>query len=206
MRDPAALRGGDGRARRLPDPGRAPATRSRQVPELSRRARGVPVWAALRVAGPRPGWRTWSSGCAGTPRTFADGIAAIAGRRGAQRRGVHPGVRDLRRRRRAPAPSSSGCSPTATAWMRGSRWRDRAVLRISVSNWSTTDEDVARSVEALRRSGYRAPRGAGARRRWRTGARRAARGRAGRPRAATACRRRPRPGQEQVELVDQPGA
>jgi len=37
-----------------------------------------------------------------------------------------------------------------TAWMTGSRWRGKAVLRISVSNWSTTDEDVARSLAALR--------------------------------------------------------
>jgi glutamate/tyrosine decarboxylase-like PLP-dependent enzyme len=39
-----------------------------------------------------------------------------------------------------------------TAWMTGSRWRGKAVLRISVSNWSTTDEDVARSLAALRRA------------------------------------------------------
>ena len=39
-----------------------------------------------------------------------------------------------------------------TAWMSGSRWRDRAVLRIAVSNVATTDEDVARSLEALRRA------------------------------------------------------
>jgi glutamate/tyrosine decarboxylase-like PLP-dependent enzyme len=38
-----------------------------------------------------------------------------------------------------------------TAWMSGSTWHDRSVLRISVSNWSTTDEDVARSLEAVRR-------------------------------------------------------
>ncbi len=38
-----------------------------------------------------------------------------------------------------------------TVWMSGSRWRGQAVLRVSVSNWSTTDEDVARSVAALER-------------------------------------------------------
>ena len=36
-----------------------------------------------------------------------------------------------------------------TAWMSGSVWHDRAVLRISVSNWSTTDDDVRRSLDAL---------------------------------------------------------
>jgi len=39
-----------------------------------------------------------------------------------------------------------------TAWMSGSRWHDQAVLRVSVSNWSTTEADVARSLEALRRA------------------------------------------------------
>jgi glutamate/tyrosine decarboxylase-like PLP-dependent enzyme len=39
-----------------------------------------------------------------------------------------------------------------TTWMTGSRWHDKAVLRVSVSNWSTTDEDVARSLAALRRA------------------------------------------------------
>ena len=38
-----------------------------------------------------------------------------------------------------------------TAWMTGSRWHDRAVLRISVSNWATDDDDVRRSLDALRR-------------------------------------------------------
>jgi hypothetical protein len=38
------------------------------------------------------------------------------------------------------------------AWMSGSRWHDRDVLRISFSNWSTTDDDVQRSLDALRRA------------------------------------------------------
>lgn len=37
-----------------------------------------------------------------------------------------------------------------TAWTTGSVWRDRAILRISVSNWSTTDADVQRTLAALR--------------------------------------------------------
>jgi glutamate/tyrosine decarboxylase-like PLP-dependent enzyme len=38
-----------------------------------------------------------------------------------------------------------------TAWMTPSVWAGRAVLRISVSNWRTTDEDVDRTVAAVRR-------------------------------------------------------
>jgi hypothetical protein len=39
-----------------------------------------------------------------------------------------------------------------TTWMSGSRWRGRDVIRVSVSNWSTDEEDVRASVEALRRA------------------------------------------------------
>jgi glutamate/tyrosine decarboxylase-like PLP-dependent enzyme len=38
------------------------------------------------------------------------------------------------------------------AWMSGSRWHDRAVLRISVSNWSTDARDVEESVRAVERA------------------------------------------------------
>jgi len=37
-------------------------------------------------------------------------------------------------------------------WMSGSRWRDREVLRISVCNWSTDDDDIAQSVAAVKRA------------------------------------------------------
>ena len=39
-----------------------------------------------------------------------------------------------------------------TTWMSGSRWRDRDVVRISVSNWSTDEDDIRLSLEALRRA------------------------------------------------------
>ena len=39
-----------------------------------------------------------------------------------------------------------------TAWMTGSTWHDRSVLRVSVSNWSTTEDDVQRSLDAVRKA------------------------------------------------------
>ena len=39
-----------------------------------------------------------------------------------------------------------------TAWMSGSRWHGRDVLRVSVSNWSTDQDDVDASVDAVRRA------------------------------------------------------
>ncbi|MET9470228.1 hypothetical protein ABZY44_36635 [Streptomyces sp. NPDC006544] len=38
-----------------------------------------------------------------------------------------------------------------TAWISGSTWHGRRVMRISVSNWSTTDDDLARTLDAIRR-------------------------------------------------------
>ncbi|MBC7763186.1 MAG: aspartate aminotransferase family protein, partial [Candidatus Saccharibacteria bacterium] len=37
-------------------------------------------------------------------------------------------------------------------WMSGSRWKDRQVLRISVSNWSTDAADITASVAAVSRA------------------------------------------------------
>ena len=39
---------------------------------------------------------------------------------------------------------------SGVTWMSGSRWHDTAVLRVSVSNWTTDAQDVARSIEAVR--------------------------------------------------------
>lgn len=38
-----------------------------------------------------------------------------------------------------------------TCWLSGTTWEGRAALRVSVSNWSTTEEDVDRSVAAILR-------------------------------------------------------
>jgi hypothetical protein len=37
-------------------------------------------------------------------------------------------------------------------WLGGTRWHGMHALRISVSNWSTTDEDVDRSADSILRS------------------------------------------------------
>ena len=39
-----------------------------------------------------------------------------------------------------------------TAWLSGTTWHDMAAMRISVSNWSTTEADVDRTVEAILRA------------------------------------------------------
>ena len=118
------------------------------VPEFSRRARGVPVWAALRSLG-RSGVADLVDGLARHARQLADGVAAIPGAT-VVNDVVYTQVcvsfgSDERTREVTSRLLADG-----TAWMSGSRWRGQDVLRVSVSNWSTDDADVERSLEALR--------------------------------------------------------
>jgi len=124
-----------------------------KVPELSRRGRAFPVWAVLRSLG-RDGVADLVDGFCTHARTFAEGIAAIDGAE------VLNDVDftqvcatfgdDDRTRALVAAMLGDG-----TAWTTGSRWRGRAVLRVSVSNWSTTAADVETTLDAIRRAAAR---------------------------------------------------
>jgi glutamate/tyrosine decarboxylase-like PLP-dependent enzyme len=121
-----------------------------KVPELSRRARGVPVWAALRSLG-RSGTIDLVERLAVNARALADGIARIPGAEVLNDvvfTQVSVSFGDDERTRRVTAALLAD----GTTWMSGSRWHDRAVLRISVSNWSTDADDVAQSLAALERA------------------------------------------------------
>jgi glutamate/tyrosine decarboxylase-like PLP-dependent enzyme len=131
-------------------PADGPADPSETAPEFSRRARGVPVWAALRSLG-RGGVVELIDRLVATAGKLASRIAAIEGAE------VLNDVvytqfcvafgRDERTKAVTEALLADG-----RVWMSGSRWQDRDVLRVSVSNWSTDDADIAASVEAVRRA------------------------------------------------------
>ena len=121
-----------------------------KVPEMSRRARGVPVWAALRAMG-RQGVADLVERLADHAHDLAVGIAQIDGA---------VILNDVDFTQVCVAFGSDERTQQITervlsdgvTWMSGSRWRDRSVLRISVSNWSTDHDDVARSLDAVRRA------------------------------------------------------
>ncbi len=149
VRDPAALRSAMGMhgAYLIRDDAGEPFEK---VPELSRRGRAFPVWAVLRALG-RGGVADLVGRMAGHAARFAEEIAAIPGAEL-----MHDVVftqvtvsfgDDERTQRVVRRMLADG-----TAWTTGSRWQGRSVLRISVSNWSTTDDDVERTVAALRRA------------------------------------------------------
>ena len=122
-----------------------------RVPELSRRGRGFASWAALRSLG-RSGVVAMVEGLADHARAFADGAAEIPGCEVLNDVVFTQVCLSFGYDERTRAVAERRCSPTAPPGCRGSRWHDRAIVRISVSNWSTTDDDVRRSLDALRRA------------------------------------------------------
>jgi glutamate/tyrosine decarboxylase-like PLP-dependent enzyme len=119
------------------------------VPESSRRARGFATWAALRELG-QQGLAELVERCCALARRFGEQLAEVEG--------VEIGNEiilnqvlvsfgsDERTDRVIAAVQRDG-----TCWMGGTTWRGRRFMRISVSNWSTTEEDVDRSFAAIRR-------------------------------------------------------
>jgi glutamate/tyrosine decarboxylase-like PLP-dependent enzyme len=119
------------------------------VPEFSRRARGFPVWAALRSLGRRGVAEMVERFCRHA-RRFAAGLAELDGVRVVNdvvftqvcvSFGTDEATREVATR----------LLRDGTAWMTPSTWHGQAVLRISVSNWRTTEEDVDRTLAAVRR-------------------------------------------------------
>jgi glutamate/tyrosine decarboxylase-like PLP-dependent enzyme len=120
------------------------------VPEVSRRARAIPVWAVLRALG-RDGVAALVERLCAHAAAFAEGISAIDGARIVNDVVFTQVCATFGTDDRTVAVTRALLAD-GTAWMSGSRWHDEAVLRVSVSNWSTTSDDVARSLDALRRA------------------------------------------------------
>ncbi|MFP4512153.1 MAG: pyridoxal phosphate-dependent decarboxylase family protein [Acidimicrobiales bacterium] len=122
-------------------------------PEHSRRARGVPVWAVLRSLG-RDGVEDLVDRLCDRARQFADLLSAADGVEvlnevvlnqvlvrftGTDDPDVH--TRSVIERIQADG----------TCWMSGTTWQGQHAMRISVSNWATSSDDVDRSVDAILR-------------------------------------------------------
>ena len=121
-----------------------------KVPEFSRRARGVPVWAALRSLGSE-GVERLVDGLSRNARGIADGVTTIEGAE-VLNDVVFTQVSFAFENDERTRAVCSRIMSDGTAWMSGSRWRGRDVIRISVSNWATTDAHIDQSIEAIRRA------------------------------------------------------
>jgi len=150
VRHPAALRAAFGTSTSYLVTAETHSDPFQTVPEFSRRARGVPVWAALRALG-REGVALLVDNLVLRARQIADGVATIPGARvvnDVDYTQVCVVFEDDERTRAVTARLLAD----GVAWMSGSRWRGQDVLRVSVSNWSTDDADVELSLDALRRA------------------------------------------------------
>jgi glutamate/tyrosine decarboxylase-like PLP-dependent enzyme len=120
------------------------------VPDSSRRARGLAVWAALQTLG-RRGVADLVDRCCARARRFARQLSAIDGVTVLNDVVLNQVVvrfgdsDDVTRR------VVAGVQAEGTCWFGSTVWRDVVAARISVSNWSTTEADVDRSVAAVRR-------------------------------------------------------
>ncbi len=123
------------------------------VPEFSRRARGFPVYATLRSLG-RQGAAALIERCCALARLMAERLQTAPGvtilndvvlnqvlvrfhppRGGDADRFTNGVVARVQR--------------DGTCWLGGTTWHGMVAMRISVSNWSTTDEDIERSAAAI---------------------------------------------------------
>ena len=128
------------------------------VPESSRRARGFAIYAALKSLG-RSGLAEMIERCCALARRMADGLRGAPGvtilndvvLNQVLVRFAPPGSRDDSgtddfTRRVIAAVQADG-----TCWLGGTTWHGMAAMRISVSNWSTTEADADLSVDAILR-------------------------------------------------------
>jgi aromatic-L-amino-acid decarboxylase len=147
-RDPAAHRAALGIQASYLIQSEGPADPNDLVPEFSRRARGVPVYAALRELG-RSGVADVVERCCSAARRFADGLARVDGV------GIVNDVvlnqvlvrfddDDAVTRAVGPLVQADG-----RVFLSGTTFKGRAALRVSVSNWHTDDDDVDLGVAAV---------------------------------------------------------
>ena len=121
------------------------------TPEFSRRGRGFTVYAALKHLG-RSGVRDLVDRCCARARQMADLLRP--------HRGVEilndvvlnqvlvrfHGSDDFTR------AVSERVQQDGTCWLGGTTWHNMAAMRISVSNWSTTEKDIELSAQAILRA------------------------------------------------------
>jgi len=117
-------------------------------PDFSRRARATPVYAVLRTLG-RRGVARLVDGMCDRAAQFAELLGAdpraevlndVVFNQVLVRFGDSDDVTDR---------VTAGIQQEGTCWASATEWRGRRALRISVSNWATTGEDVERSAAAM---------------------------------------------------------
>jgi len=119
-------------------------------PEFSRRARSLPVWAAIRGLGRRGVTEMIESGCA-SARAIAGGLAALPGCEIVNDVVLNQVLFRFENDERTSAIVAA-VQREGEAWMSPTVWDERVAIRISVSCWRTDEDDVRRTVAAFERA------------------------------------------------------
>jgi len=116
------------------------------TPDASRRARGIELWAAMRSLG-RSGLREMIERNCRQARLFADRLRSAGFRvlNDVVLNQVLGSFGSAEETRRVIAEIQAD----GTCWCGGTVWQNQTAMRISVSSWATTDDDVERSVAAM---------------------------------------------------------
>jgi glutamate/tyrosine decarboxylase-like PLP-dependent enzyme len=124
----------------------------RFTPEMSRRARSEPLWAALRSLG-RTGLAQMIERCCRHAARLAEGLRnagyAVLNDVVLNQVLVSFGEPDT------TSAVIAGIQQEGTCWCGGTVWQGNTAMRISVSSWATTDEDIDKSLAAMLRMASR---------------------------------------------------
>jgi glutamate/tyrosine decarboxylase-like PLP-dependent enzyme len=117
-------------------------------PEFSRRARGFPIYAAIRSLG-REGIVELVERCCDCAASFAELLGAEPGVEILNEVALNQVLVRFAGDDAVTQAAVKGVQEDGTCWLSGTTWQGRAAMRISVSNWQTTAADVERSVAAI---------------------------------------------------------
>jgi len=121
------------------------------TPEFSRRARAVPVYAALRSLG-RSGLADLVERCCAQARRLAGAIDDLDGAEVLNEVVLNQVMVRFGDDDAATDAVIAAVQREGEAWLSGTVWRGRAAARVAFSNWSTTDEDVDRLAASFERA------------------------------------------------------
>jgi len=124
------------------------------TPEASRRARGIELWAGLKSLG-KQGLADLIERTCAYARRFAEGLRAagyeilneVVINQVMVSFGSAEKTQEVMRR----------IQEDGTCWCGGTVWKGRSAMRVSVSSWATTDEDVEKSLAAIIRIAREVP-------------------------------------------------
>ena len=118
------------------------------TPELSRRARGIEIWTALKYLG-KDGLTDLVDDTCRHARRFAEGFSAAGYEilNDVVLNQVLVSFGEPEKTRQI----ISDIQQDGTCWMGGTEWQGHTAMRISVSSWATTAEDVEKSLDAILR-------------------------------------------------------